>query len=408
MTAAHPPSEATSIDQRLDSSTAWLMVGATFVSTFTVFGVAYSFGAFFGAMADEFGTDRGETALFFSITTFLYFGLGVVSGQVADRRGPRPVLVFGAVSMVIGLLLTARVQSITLGYVTYGLGVGIGVACGYVPMVAAVGGWFQRQRTTALGAAVAGIGVGTLAVSPLNEYLVDTYGWRRTYEICAVGAAVLLGAASLATRRPPIATGGPPPIALSTIRSSPDFAVLYSSMAMMSMALFVPFVFLPDYLELRGVSGSAGWLVGAIGISSVVGRLSLGRLAARIPARSIYEASFLVLGSSFALWLLAGESYLLLLVFTLVMGVAYGGIIALGPAVMAEIYGTASLGGLLGLLYTAAGLGGLLGPPLAGGLIDGAGYTTAVSVAMGLGVGSWAILRAGRRFIQPLAPVVEN
>jgi hypothetical protein len=28
---------------------------------FTVFGVAYSFGEFFGPMADEFGTDRSET-----------------------------------------------------------------------------------------------------------------------------------------------------------------------------------------------------------------------------------------------------------------------------------------------------------------------------------------------------------
>ena len=48
---------------------------------FTVFGVAYSFGEFFGPMADEFGTDRSETALFFALTTFAYAALGIVTGH---------------------------------------------------------------------------------------------------------------------------------------------------------------------------------------------------------------------------------------------------------------------------------------------------------------------------------------
>ncbi|MEL7159002.1 MAG: MFS transporter, partial [Actinomycetota bacterium] len=136
-----------------DTGAGWLVVGAAFLATFTAFGVAYSFGSFFGPMADEFGSDRGTTALIFAITTFLYFALGVVTGRIADLRGPRPVLAVGSVFLVVGLLATSRVQSITLGYLTYGIGVGLGVACAYVPMVAAVGAWFERQRTTALGAA---------------------------------------------------------------------------------------------------------------------------------------------------------------------------------------------------------------------------------------------------------------
>ena len=86
---------------------------------FTVFGVAYSFGEFFGPMADEFGTDRSETALFFALTTFAYFALGIVTGRIADRHGPRRVVAFGATAMTIGLLLTAEVESIQLGATDY-------------------------------------------------------------------------------------------------------------------------------------------------------------------------------------------------------------------------------------------------------------------------------------------------
>ncbi len=380
----------------IDSKAGWLVVLATFLSTFTVFGVAYSFGAFFGPMAEEFGADRSATAFFFSITTFLYFAFGVVSGRMADRHGPRPVLIVGAVALVIGLLLTARVGSIWLGYLTYGLGVGVGVACAYVPMVATVGGWFETQRTTALGVAVSGIGVGTLTVTPLNEWLVGEYGWRRTYEILAIGAAVLLGIAAIGARRPPAAVQGESASLGEVLRGSLAFWILYASSFFVALALFVPFVFLADYVEERGIDGSPGLLVGLIGISSVLGRLSLGRLASRVPARTIYDTCFFVIGASFAIWLFAGDSYLLLAVFAVVLGVAYGGFIALSPAVTAELFGLAGLGAILGAVYTAAGLGGLIGPPVAGALIDGPGYTTTLVLSMMCGLTAFGVLRAER------------
>ncbi len=380
------------------------MAAATFVATFTVFGVAYSFGAFFGPMADEFGTDRGQTALFFAITTFLYFALGLITGRIADRRGPRPVLLVGAAVMTLGLIATSRVSEIWLGYLTYGLGVGIGVACAYVPMVAAVGGWFERQRTTALGVAVAGIGVGTLTVAPLAEWLIATYGWRRSYVILAAGVAVLLAVAAIGARRPP-ALPAPPadggdggtatgPSIATLVRTSMDFKILYLAMALMTFALFVPFVFLPDYLETADIDGPAGWLIGLIGISSVVGRLGLGAMASRVSSMGLYRLSFAVVSLSFAIWILFGESYPALVVFTIVLGVAYGGFIALSPAVTAEIFGPAGLGAVLGALYTAAGIGGLAGPPLAGWIIDQGGYNAALGVAMAFGLASTAVLFA--------------
>ena len=68
-----------------------------FASMFVVYGIVYSFGAFFDSMAEDFGTGKGATALMFSITTAWYFGLGLVSGKAADRFGPRPVLLVAAV-----------------------------------------------------------------------------------------------------------------------------------------------------------------------------------------------------------------------------------------------------------------------------------------------------------------------
>ncbi|MEZ5411535.1 MAG: MFS transporter [Acidimicrobiales bacterium] len=394
MTLEHQPETAgPRPPDGLDSPRAWLVAASAFLSTFTVFGVTYSFGAFFKPMADEFGTDRSTTALFFSITTFLYFAIGVVTGKVADARGPRPVLLVGAVCMVAGLVATSRVDSIELGFVTYGLGVGIGVACAYVPMVSSVGAWFERRRTTALGVAVAGIGVGTLVVAPLAESLISRYGWRRSYVILAVGVAVLLAVASVGAHRPERGAQTAPAQALSgVLRTSRPFWILYGSMFLLSATLFVPFVFLDDYLETEAISGSAGWLVGLIGMSSVAGRLMLGRLAARWSSLRLYRTCIAVNGASFLIWVLVGHSYVALLAFAVVMGVSYGGFIALAPAVAAELFGTIGLGAILGALYTSAGIGGLIGPPLMGRLIDAYDYTPTLVIAMVLALVAAAVL----------------
>ena len=83
--------------------------------------------------------------------------------------------------MGAGLVSTSRIDHLWLSYLTYGVGVGIGVACGYAPMVAVVSGWFVRRRNTALGIAVSGIGFGTIVGAPLAAKCIPLYGWRHTY-----------------------------------------------------------------------------------------------------------------------------------------------------------------------------------------------------------------------------------
>lgn len=386
----------------IDSARAWIVVAAAFISTFTVFGIAYSFGAFFTPMADEFGTDSAATSIFFALTAFLYFVLGAVTGPVADRIGPRRVLLVGAVCLSLGLFATSQVHNVWIGYLTYGLGVGIGVACGYVPMVAAVGQWFSRRRTAALGVAVAGIGMGTLVIAPLSEWLIDHHGWRTTHLIFAIGAAVALGIASLGAWRPPTPTVEVPSsrVTVTSLFRTRQFRFLYVSMFLMSIALFIPFVFMGDYTDERGVTGSPALIVGIIGAASVAGRLGLGALAARTSCMALYQMSFLILGLSFVVWLAAGDSYGLLVAFAVVLGVAYGGIIALAPAVMAELFGAQGLGTALGMLFTAAGVGGLLGPPSIGALIDSVGYRAGITAALGVSLAAWVVVtRATKRAV---------
>jgi MFS family permease len=377
---------------QLDSRRGWLMVAVAFVSSATTFGVAYSFGAFLKPMAVEFGAGRGATAAVFSITAFLYFMLGPVTGHLSDRFGPRRVLVAGAIAMGLGLCATAFINRLWLGYLTYGAGVGVGAACGYVPMIAVVGGWFLRYRTTALGIAVAGIGCGTLGAAPLAALLIQHFGWRATDVMFGAGSAALLLGCALVARRAPLDLT-PAPLRLAEALRTPAFTSIYASSLLCSIALYVPFVFLPDYAHRHGASEVASAaLVGMIGAASIAGRMGLGALGARAGLIRLYQLCFLALGLSFTIWL-GARSYSLLVVFALTMGASYGGYVALSPAVMAELYGTARLGVVLGVLYTSCGMGALIGPPLAGVIIDRTGgYGWAIGFATAAALTSFVVL----------------
>src|SRR6266851_6296780 len=197
-------------------------------------------------MAAEFGAPRSATSAMFSITVLVWAMLGPVTGHLSDRFGPRIVVASGALIMGLGLALTSMIDRLWLGYLTYGLGVGVGVACAYVPMVAVVGGWFLRRRNTALGIAVAGIGFGTVCGAPIAAALIAPFGWRMTYVAFGIATtAILLGCAWIVERPPLHVTVSP--LRLSDAIRTPAFRFLYLSSVMVSMSLFVPFVYLPSF-----------------------------------------------------------------------------------------------------------------------------------------------------------------
>lgn len=168
------------------------------MTTFVGFGCAYAFSAFVEPLQREFSATRGAISLMFSLAGFLYFMLGAASRPLADRFGVRPLCFLGAALVAAGMIGAAAARTLTEVVFAYGVGVGPGVGCAYLPAVGAVQRWFSRQRGFASRLAVSGIGVGTLVMPPAASVLIEAFGWRQAYLILAGVAAILgMGAALL-------------------------------------------------------------------------------------------------------------------------------------------------------------------------------------------------------------------
>jgi MFS transporter, OFA family, oxalate/formate antiporter len=362
----------------------WFVVAGTFAVTFIGFGNAYSFGAFLPSLQHDFAASRGSVSLVFAIAGFLYFGLGVISGPLADRWGARRFAIIGMVLIAIGLAFASVARSLIEVYAAYILGVGLGIGCAYVPAVAAVQRWFVRRRGFASGLAVSGIGVGTLVAPPVAAILIEFLGWRGTYLalgvftlVAGVGLAFLIDDPHNRGLAPDgeVMSGGaqPPPAAAPgvwSIVTSPRFIGLYGACFICAFGLFVPFVHLVPYALDRGIpQASAVLLIGAIGVGSTAGRFLLGDLADRLGRAFSFLVMFVGMGLSFAIWLFAG-SFWPLAIFALVFGVFYGGFVALAPAVVIDYFGAQNASTIIGILYTSVAFGTLIGPSAAGYAFD--------------------------------------
>ena len=363
----------------------WYVVAAAFAITFVGFGSAYTFSAFVDALQKDFAASRGSVSLVFSLAGFLYFGLGIVSGPLADRWGSRRLAIIGMILIGLGLAIASAARSLTEVYAAYGLGVGLGVGCSYVPAVGAVQRWFIKRRGLASGLAVSGIGVGTLVMPPLASLFIAALGWREAYLVLGGVTAVVGCAMALMIENDPrdrglCPDGDPPQFAsrlqrqtgasvAEAIRSRP-FVGLYAACLICSFAAFVPFVHLVPYAMDHGVPQSlAVLLLGTIGVGSTAGRFVLGGLADRMGRRLALLAMFAGMALTMLIWAFS-TSIWTLAVFAFAYGVVYGGWVALLPALVMDYFGGRNVSGIIGILYTSVAFGTLIGPSAAGFAFD--------------------------------------
>jgi OFA family oxalate/formate antiporter-like MFS transporter len=398
----------------------WLVVVGAFAVTFVGFGSAYTFSAFIEPLQQDFAASRGSVSLVFSLAGFLYFGLGIISGPLADRFGSRRLAVLGMVLTGLGLAVASVARNLTEVYAAYGLGVGLGVGCAYVPALGAVQRWFVERRGLASGLAVSGIGVGTLVMPPLASFLIQVVGWREAYLILGCLAAVVGGGMALliendpsdrglAVDGDPVRTGAhlvrPSGFSVREAITSRRFAGLYAACLIGSFGLFVPLAHLVPYAVGQGIApSSAVLLLGMIGVGSTAGRFFLGNLADRLERQFALLVMFAGMAFALAVWVVL-TGFWALAAFSFVFGVFYGGYVAVLPALVMDYFGGRNVSGIIGVLYTSVAFGTLIGPSAAGFAFDLShrytlplvGYACGNPVAAGIVLGmSKAAVSIGR------------
>ncbi len=376
----------------------WYIVAASVVTN-TILSAAFfqGFGVLIIPIERTFGWDRLVISAAMSLRQLQSGIVSPTVGFLLDRFSARKVIFWSAVisgAGFIGLGFTSGLFTFFLFFVIICLGAsGVSHAVTW-PVI--ISRWFRRNRGLAIGIAVMGPIFGTPLVI-LNTQIEQAYGWRVV--LFAYGVIVLFGVTLLSRlvrdrpERYGLRPDGDSPEESNAIGPSVGeaprrvdagltlravlrtkefwlFASYLSGTFTINSALQVHMI---PYFE-QDVGLSAAWsavVMSVVYITSGIGRVGGGYLLDRIDYRYVLAIVAAMMG--FALLYLQVASVKSLwatLPFALMFGISLGVLVPMRGAVGAIMFGTRTIGGVLGLLQGGSIAAGVVGPLVMGVIFD--------------------------------------
>lgn len=377
-----------------EGTTGWQAVAGAFLVLMTGFGAIYSYAAFAEEIAGSFGADRGAVTVVFALSGGACFLTSAVAGPLGDRLGPRAMAAAGMLLVAIGLLLASTASSLPGLCLGYGLLTGIGVGFAYVPAMAAVQRAFVARRGLASGIAVSGIGIGTALVPPAAEVLAAFGDWRVAFLLSGIGVAMVGATGAMLL---PAGAAAPARRHDSAPLPRLEMGLAWLGTLLVSLPAMLPHAALVGSARDLGLPrAEALGLLGLIGIGTVLGRFVLAAVADVLGRLRVFLACCATMAASMALWA-AVDGLWALRIFALAFGAAQGGFVALLPVFIADRFGTARLGYVMGVLFTSRGIALLLAPPVLMMAMGARGLVVSVLAFGGLGLLGTVVLALGGR-----------
>lgn len=251
---------------------------------------------------------------------------------------------------------------------------GLGGSLLYTPCMAAISHFFLVKRGYATGIAMTSGSVGGVIFPLMLQRLFPMVGFAWATRIIGFIVLLLLGITNLLVRsrlpRKPMASFRSVTPDLSVFKDLP-FAFVTLGIFLMEWGIFVPLTYITTYAVSYGHSASFSFQILAIlNAGSFFGRLSAGIVADMMGRLNTLILSIgLCVIACFALWLPAGNSTPMIIVFAIVFGVVSGSNLSLSPVCVGQLCKTENYGKYFATCWMLVAFGTLTGLPVAGGVL---------------------------------------
>lgn len=339
-------------------------------------GARQSLGLFVGPLDATTGLGITTISLALAIGQFTWGAIQPVAGAVADRFGPRAVLIGGLLVMALGSAITPYMGSGFGLIVSLGLLSAIGSGAGSFSVL--IGAAAQRLPLEARGAASgvinAGGSFGQFAFAPILQKLIQSVGWMGAMWAMAVMTLAALPLVGRLTR--PVA--GPVRHAehdagvLKTVGGAmKDRSYLLLHAGFFTCGFHIAFLVthLPGEVNLCGLPPSvASWSLAIIGLANIFGSLYAGSCISRYRSKYVLAAMYGSRAVLIGLYLLLPRTELNFYLFAAGLGFTWLATVPPTAAIVGKLFGIRYLATLFGLTLLSHQIGGFLGAYV-GGLV---------------------------------------
>ena len=364
-------------------------------------GQAYAFSVFNGPLTKVIGIgqsapdDWSLTTLgwIFSIA-IVFLGLSAAfAGKWLEKVGPRRTMFTAACCFGGGFLVSAigiALHQIVLLYLGYGVLGGIGLGLGYVSPVSTLIRWFPDRRGMATGMAIMGFGGGAMIAAPLSVALMNHFksatsvGVAETFVVLGIVYFISMTIGALTIRVPAPdwkPAGWTPPettnklitrnhVHIDEALKTPQFYLIWLVLFLNVTAgigiLGQASVMIQESFKNTVTASAAAGFVGLLSLFNMGGRFVWASSSDWLGRKNTYFVFFALGAVLYYLvpgFAAAGNIPLFVLAYCVILSM-YGGGFATVPAYLADMFGTAFVGGIHGRLLTAWAAAGVAGPVL--------------------------------------------
>ncbi|HQA11458.1 MFS transporter [Zoogloea sp.] len=337
-------------------------------------GARQSLGLFVGPLNTSTGLGIGTISLALAVGQFSWGAIQPVAGAVADRYGPRPVLVGGVLLLALGSAITPFMGT---GFgLMLSLGVLSAMGSGAGSFSVLIGAAAQRlpaeARGTASGVINAGGSFGQFVFAPVLQSLIQTVGWMGAMWSMALATLAALPLVGKLT------DGAPAPVervagegglgrAVAEAIRHPSYLLLHAGFFTCGFHIAFLVTHLPGEVDLCGLPPSvAGWSLAIIGLANVMGSLFVGSCISRYRSKHLLAAMYASRAVLIALYLLMPRTEAVFYLFAAGLGFTWLATVPPTAALVGKLFGVRYLATLFGLTLLSHQIGGFLGAWLGG------------------------------------------
>ncbi|KAI9817177.1 MAG: hypothetical protein M1827_001289 [Pycnora praestabilis] len=353
---------------------AWSVVFGSFCGMVAGFGMMNSLGIFQSYLSThQLSNDsEGKIGWIFGVYVFLSFFCGVQIGPFFDAKGPRLLVLAGSILLIASMMLLGICTKYYQFLIVFGILGGVGTSLIFTPAVSAIGHYFMVRRGGATGLAATGGSIGGIIFPLMLQSLFPRIGFAWSSRVMGFIFIFLLMIANILIRSRLPPKKGASVLPDFTIFKDHTFALTTVGVFFIEWGLFVPISYIGSYALAQGKSTAFSYqLIAILNAGSFFGRAVPGYVADRLGRfNTMILTVALCLVTTLALWLPAGDSTPLMVIYAVIFGFASGSNISLTPVCVGQLCETQNYGRYYATCYTLVSFSTLTGIPIAGQILS--------------------------------------
>jgi len=338
-------------------------------------GTRQSLGLFIAPLDASTGLGIATISLALAVGQFSWGAIQPIAGAVADRHGPRAVLIGGLFMLALGCAITPFMGSGFGLIVSLGLLSAMGSGAGSFSVL--IGAAAQRMpveaRGTASGVINAGGSFGQFVFAPILQKLIQSLGWMSTMWAMALITLAALPLVGKLTQGQVIKHHhhAEPDHgvmkAMANAMKDPSYLLLHAGFFTCGFHIAFLVTHLPGEVNLCGLPPSvASWSLAIIGLANIFGSLYAGSCVAKYRSKMVLATMYGSRAVLVALYLMAPKTEWTYYIFAAGLGFTWLATVPPTAAIVGKLFGIRYLGTLFGLTLLSHQIGGFLGAWLGG------------------------------------------